>query len=134
MSNQSQTLESRYGRAKRAKRDRALVLGVGGLLGIALVVWIFVVAFTPPATSSLASGQVSSFKANSNISSTVQALISKPATATVVCQVSAANEAGSSVGSKQFLVATQGASVRVNLQITTTQPATQGVVDFCHLK
>ena len=134
MSNQSQTLESRYGRAKRAKRDRALVIGVGGLLGIALVVWIFVVAFTPPATSSLASGQVSSFKANSNISSTVQALISKPATSTVVCQVSAANEAGSSVGSKQFQVTTPGASVRVNLQITTTEPASQGLVDFCHLK
>jgi hypothetical protein len=134
MSNQSQTLESRYGRAKRAKRDRALVIGVGGLLGIALVVWIFVVAFTPPAISSLASGQVSSFKANSNISSTVQALISKPATSTVVCQVSAANEAGSSVGSKQFQVTTPGASVRVNLQITTTEPASQGLVDFCHLK
>lgn len=134
MSNQSQTLESRYGRGKRAKRDRALVIGVGGLLGIALVVWIFVVAFTPPATSSLASGQVSSFNANSNISSTVQVLITKPASATVVCQVSAANETGSSVGSKQFKVATRGANVRVNLQITTTQPATQGVVDFCHLK
>lgn len=134
MTNQPQTLESRYGRGRRAKRDRALVIGVGGVLGIALLAWIFVVAFTPQASSSLASGQVNSFKANSNISSTVQVVISKPASATVVCQVSAATEAGSSVGSKQFQVATPGSNVSVSLQITTTQPATQGVVDFCHLK
>jgi Domain of unknown function (DUF4307) len=134
MTNQPQTLESRYGRGRRAKRDRALVIGVGGVLGIALVVWIFVVAFTPPATSALASGQVISFKANSNISSTLKVLISKPATATVVCQVSALNEAGSSVGSKQFQVATAGKSVSATLQITTTEPSTQGLVDFCHLK
>lgn len=134
MTNQPQTLEARYGRSRRAKRDRNLVIGLGGVLGISLVVWIFVVAFTPPSTSSQASGQVNGFTANSNISSTVSVVITKPADATVVCQVSAANEAGSSVGSKQFQVATPGASVSVNLQITTTQPATQGVVDFCHLK
>ena len=134
MTDQPQSIEARYGRSKRAKRDRNLVIGVGGLLGIALVIWIFVVAFTPPSTNSQASGQINSFTANSNISSIVSVVISKPASATVVCQVSAANEAGSSVGSKQFQVATRGANVSVNLQITTTQPATQGVVDFCHLK
>jgi Domain of unknown function (DUF4307) len=134
MSNQSQTLESRYGRSKRAKRDRALVIGVGGGLGIALVIWIFVVAFTPPPTSSLASGQVVGFRSLSNVSSKVQLLIAKPASATVLCQVSVANETGSSVGSKQFQLAAQGSSVRATLQITTTEPGTQGVVDFCHLK
>ncbi len=134
MTDQPQSIEARYGRSKRAQRDRNLVIGVGGLLGIALVIWIFVVAFTPPSTNSQASGQINSFTANSNISSIVSVVISKPASATVVCQVSAANEAGSSVGSKQFQVATRGANVSVNLQITTTQPATQGVVDFCHLK
>lgn len=134
MTNQPQSLESRYGRQKRAKRDRALAIGVGGGLGIALLVWILVVAFTPPATSSLASGQVSSFAANSNISSTVKVVITKPENAVVICQVSAANEAGSSVGSKQFQIATAGKSVSVTLPITTTEPATQGLVDFCHLK
>lgn len=134
MTNQPLSIEARYGRSKRAKRDRNLVIGVGGSLGIALVIWIFVVAFTPPSTNSQASGQINSFAANSNIRSSVSVVISKPANATVVCQVSAANEAGSSVGSKQFQVATRGANVSVKLQITTTQPATQGVVDFCHLK
>lgn len=134
MTNQSQAFEERYGLKKRAKRNRRLVIWLAALLGAVLVGWILAVAFAPQSATSAVSGQVNSFHASSNISATVQVVITKPASATVVCQVSAANGAGSSVGSKQFEVATPGSSVSVNLNLTTTQPASQGVVDFCHLR
>ena len=120
-------MDARYGRSKRAKRDRSLVIWLGGGMAAALVVWIFVTAFSSMVQTS---GEVKVFNANSAASATVIIDVKKPMESKAVCSVSVMNGAGGAVGSKQVVVDLYASTVQLN--ITTTEPGSDAQVDFCH--
>ena len=121
-------MDDRYGRSKRAKRDRRIAIWVGGGIGAALLVWIFVTVFLSPFKTS---AEVAVFKADSSMSATVTINVTKPLESKVLCGVSVLNGTGGSVGSKQVVVDLYATTAK--LTITTTEPGTEGHVDFCHV-
>ena len=121
-------MDDRYGRSKRAKRDRKVAIWVGGSVGAALILWIFATAFLSPFKTS---GEVAVFKTNSPMSSTVTIKVTKPAERKVLCGVSVLNGTGGSVGSKQVVVDLYAITAQVT--VNTTEPGTDGHVDFCRV-
>ena len=123
-------MEARYGLKKNAKRQRRAAIVLGGTLMALLLAWIGWAAFGQPAT---ASGTVSGFGAESNLSATMQVTITKPTDSVAICQVSAQNAAGGTVGSKQVRVGKNG-TTSFNIRITTVEPAVGAAVELCALK
>lgn len=124
--NSQDLLDVRYGRAKRSRRDRQLAVWLGGGIGVALVVWIFATAFLSPFKTS---GEIAVFKANSPMSATVIISVKKPAESKALCGISVLNGTGGAVGTKQVVVDLYVTTAQVT--INTTEPGTEGHVDFC---
>jgi hypothetical protein len=121
-------MDERYGRSKRARRDRKVAIWIGGGVGAALILWIFSTAFLSPFKTS---GEVAVFKANSSMSATVIINVTKPQERKVLCGVSVLNGTGGSVGSKQVVVDLYATTVQVS--VNTTELGTDGHVDFCRV-
>ena len=120
-------MEARYGRGRKAQRDRRVFITIGATLLVALVAFVVWAAFgkTPTAT-----GSVNNFKAVSSTLAVMDVVIDNPTGRALTCQISAENHDSSSVGSKQIRLAADSRGV-VGLQIATVEPAIGGSVDFC---
>ena len=120
-------MDQRYGRGKRSRRDRRIGIWTAGILGGGLVFWIFATVFLSPFKTS---GEIAVFKAGSSGSATIIIDVKKPLESKALCGVSALNAVGGSVGSKQVVVDQYQTTAQVTL--ITTEPASDGQVDFCH--
>ncbi|MEN9715581.1 MAG: hypothetical protein RJA35_1048 [Actinomycetota bacterium] len=120
-------MEARYGRKRRANRDRKMVIGLGSALLVALVAFIVWATFGTQAT---VTGTVSTFNASNNHLAVVAIAVDNKTGKSVRCQVSATNANQSSVGSKEVNLAADQTSVQ-DINIITTQPAEGAVVDSC---
>lgn len=120
-------MEARYGRSRKAQRDRRIFIIIGGVLMVALIAFVVWAAFgkTPTAT-----GSVNNFKAISSTLASMDVVIDNPTGHGLTCQISAENHDSSSVGSTQIELAADSRGV-VGLQIATVEPAIGGSVDFC---
>ena len=120
-------MEARYGRGRKAARDRRNFAIIGGLLSVALIGFIFWAAFgaKPEAT-----GTLNNFKVVSSTLATMDVVIDNPTGHAITCIISAVNHDSSSVGSKQvgFSSASRGI---VGLQIATVEKPMGGSVDAC---
>lgn len=120
-------MESRYGKGKRASRDRRFVMFGGSALLVLVLVWVFWAVLAKPVTIS---GTVVGFKQNNSTLVTLSLSIDNPANKAATCQVSALNHNQSSVGSTQIHLAANQTTL-TNLQIVTVEPAQSAQVDFC---
>jgi len=120
-------MEARYGRGRKAARDRRNFAIVGGILAAVLIGFIIWAAFgkTPEAT-----GTVTNFKAVSSTLATMDVVVDNPTGKAVTCQISAVNHDTSSVGSIQVKFAAGSKGV-AGLRITTVEPPIGGSVDSC---
>ena len=120
-------MEARYGRGRKAARDRRTFAVIGAVLAAALIGFIVWAAFgkTPVAT-----GTVTNFKAVSSTLATLDVVLDNPTGKPVTCQISAVNHDTSSVGSIQvkFAADSKGAA---GLRIATVEPPIDGSVDSC---
>jgi hypothetical protein len=129
MVSNSNLLDSRYGKRRRANLDRRLAIVAGSALLVGGLVWIgTVVFFAPPKVSA----QVVGFSYQDG-QATVKFEVTKPAARTATCLVGAQNVASMNVGSKQVDVPAGTASKQLEVQFLTTETATSGVVDICRL-
>jgi len=120
-------MESRYGRGRRARGDRRLVVILGSVLLVGLLVFITWAAFGNKPTIQ---GTVDSLKIVDNHSISVSVTVTNPVGKRAKCQISATMPNGSSVGSKEFAVGSGRVFVR-DLEITTVAPANGAIVDVC---
>lgn len=127
----SELLESRYGRGKAKRRDRALAFGIGGgLLALFLTWMISVTFFAPPK----ATGEVTGFQALSNTEALVKGTITKPAGTSAVCGIGANNGLLSTVGFVEQTFSGTQTTIAFEVKLKTTELAGSGVVTECRLK
>lgn len=121
-------MEARYGRKRRASRDRRLVVVLGSILMVALVAFIVYAAFGKPTEIK---GNVTETKTLNIHTLTANVTFTNPTGKTARCQISAVNGAGSSVGSIEVKVPADQTSAQA-ISITTVETADGGaVVDSC---
>lgn len=121
-------MEARYGRKRRADRDRRLVVVLGSVLMMALVAFIIYAAFGKPTEIKSA---VTDIKTPTSHTLTANVTFTNPTDKPARCQVSAVNGAGSSVGSIEVKVPADKTSAQA-ISITTVETADGGaVVDSC---
>jgi len=127
MGSNSDFLEQRYGRGRRARGDRRLAIWLGSILAAGLLTFIVWSAFFQHAQ---VTGTVTQSIVNDRHSITVSFEVKNPTGKSVTCQISAINGAESSVGSRQVRLPA-GQLGAQNIRIITVQPASSAVVDSC---
>lgn len=120
-------MEARYGRGRRAKGDRRLVIGLASALLVGLISFLVWAAFGAKPTIQ---GMVDSFKVVDDHTVALSVTVTNPTGHRAKCQVSATMPNGSSVGSLEFPVSAAKVSVHT-FQITTVEPANGAIVDVC---
>lgn len=121
-------MEARYGRKRRAGRDRRLVQVLGSVLLVALVAFIVYAAFGKPTE---VTGIATQTQALNRHALTTTVTFTNPTGKAATCQISAVNGAGSSVGSIEVKVPRDEVSAQ-RLRIITVESAEGGVVvDSC---
>lgn len=120
-------MEARYGRGRKAARDRRIFAIIGGVLAVALVGFIIWAAF---GSKPEASGSVNNFKVVSSTLATMDVVIDNPTGKAITCLISAVNHDSSSVGSTQVKFAADSRGI-VGLQIATVETPMGGSVDYC---
>lgn len=121
-------MEARYGRKRRASRDRQLAVVLGSILMVALVAFIVYAAFGKPTEIKSA---VTEIKTPTIHTLTANVTFTNPTGKAARCQISAVNGAGSSVGSIEVKVPAEQTSAQA-ISITTVETADGGaVVDSC---
>ena len=121
-------MEARYGRKRRANRDRRLAVALGSILMVALVTFIIYAAFGKPTEIKSA---VTEIATPTSHTLTANVTFTNPTGKAARCQISAVNGAGSSVGSIEVKVPASKSSSWA-ISITTVETADGGaVVDSC---
>jgi len=128
----NELIEARYGRKRRAGRDRKLAIGAGSVLLVALLSFIVWASFgkAPEITGTFTSIDATSAKpVGHQIVATIS--FTNPSGKPARCQVSALNQQSSSVGSVEVNIPADRASSQT-VKIVTMEPASESVVvDSC---